>query len=253
MGFAMSEQGDSRIKLFRTYEHPCPYFPDRESRNLLVDPEAEKNPTLYSFLAEHGFRRNGDEIYRPDCEHCRDCMPARVPVQRFKPKRSQRRIWQRHLQDTRAISRPPEFDEEHYQLFSRYLQQRHPDGEMAASSREDYRRFLLSSWCNTRLVEFRRQETLLGVAVTDHLPTGLSAVYTFFDPEWSRESPGVFSILWQIEEARRQELLWLYLGFWIPGCQKMAYKEEYRPLQLLFRDQVQDQWREFPPKRPIQD
>lgn len=249
----MSEQGENRIKLFRTFEHPCPYLPGREAHNLVVDPKAEKTPSLYGFLAEYGFRRNGNGIYRPDCEHCQDCLPARVPVQRFKPRRSQRRIWQKHLQDTRVIPRPPVFEEEHFQLFSRYLQQRHPEGEMAASSREDYSQFLLSSWCDTSLIEFRREDTLVAVAVTDYLPKGLSAVYTFFDPDWSRQSPGVFSILWQIEEARRQGLMWLYLGFWIPGCQKMAYKEEYRPLQLFFQDQGQDQWREFPAKRAIRD
>jgi arginine-tRNA-protein transferase len=170
-----------------------------------------------------------------------------VPVQHFTPKRSQRRIWQKSRHHTRVITRPPVFDEEHFQLFSRYLQQRHPEGEMASSTEEDYRHFLLSSWSDTRLIEFRREETLVAVAVTDFLPKGLSAVYTFFDPEWSSESPGVYSILWQIQEAQNMGLLWLYLGFWIPGCQKMAYKEEYRPIQL-FR---QDQWREFSAKTPI--
>ncbi len=251
MGDAPDKPGENRLQLFRTLTHPCPYLPDREARNLVLDPEAEKNPFLYGYLAEHGFRRNGNEIYRPDCALCHDCIPVRVPVRHFIPRRSQRRIWHNHLPHTRAVSRPPVYDDEHFHLFRRYLRHRHPEGEMAASSPDDYRRFLLSSWCDTSLIEFRRGETLIGVAVTDYLPKGLSAVYTFFDPAWSRESPGVFSVLWQIEEARRLGLLWLYLGFWIPGCRKMAYKEEYRPLQLFFHDHEQECWKEFSPKAPI--
>ncbi len=112
---------------------------------------------------------------------------------------------------------------------------------MANPTEDDYRRFLISSWCDTSFVEFRIDGKLLSVAVIDMLPHGISAVYTFFDPEMDTLSPGVFAILWQINETKRLGLPWLYLGYWVPGCQKMEYKQDYRPVQVY----SEGVWKEF--------
>jgi arginine-tRNA-protein transferase len=135
------------------------------------------------------------------------------------------------------------FDEAHYQLYCRYIEARHPDGGMASPTENQYRDFLISHWCDTRFVEFHLEERLLAIAVTDRLPHGLSALYTFFDPDASELSPGVYAILWQISEAARLTLPWLYLGYWIPECKKMRYKAQYRPLQLLRNGS----WHEYGP------
>ncbi len=75
--------------------------------------------------------------------------------------------------------------------------------------------------------------------VCDKLDDGLSAVYTYFDPDYPKRSLGVFGILSQIQLAQELNLKYLYLGYWIKESQKMAYKSEYRPLELL----VEKRWR----------
>ena len=201
---------------------------------------------LYSQLIDHGFRRSGEMIYRPACKTCQRCIPLRIPVDRFAPRRSQRRV----LKKWAAVeirSRAPVFDPDHFALYARYLAHRHPSGEMSAVSEQGFISFLSSNWCKTEFVEFRLARKLVALAVVDRLAKGLSAVYTCFDPDFESFSPGVFAVLWQIEESRRRGLDWLYLGYWVPGCRKMDYKDRYRPLQAY----VQGRWREYSREQPI--
>jgi len=232
---------DGRIKLFKTHEHPCSYLPGLTSQTIFIDPDASKNSGFYQSLLEMGFRRSGSDIYRPDCPGCEECISVRIPVERFSPRRSQRRVWKQLNNNLSVKVVPTSFEQEHFELYTRYINSRHPDGDMANPTEDDFRRFLICHWCDTIFVEFRSDNRLFSVAVIDLLPNGMSAVYTFFDPERSDLSPGVLAILWQINETKRLGLPWLYLGYWIPGCQKMQYKQDYRPLQL-FRDGA---WREF--------
>jgi len=222
---------DDKLSLFLTPAHPCSYFDDRESATLFIDPEAELDTNTYQWLIDQGFRRSGKHIYRPNCPSCKDCISIRIPVAEWQPRRTQRRTWNRVADRLESYALAPVFDQNHYDLYSRYIQTRHPDGDMADGTPESYMRFLASDWCTTRFVEYRLDGQLLGIGVTDYLPQGLSAVYTFFDPDQDQLSPGVISILWQIQEARRLGLEWLYLGYWIPGCQKMAYKNQYHPYE----------------------
>lgn len=136
---------------------------------------------------------------------------------------------------------PAVFDQEQYALFSEYVGTRHRDGGMADSTPGEYLGFLSSAWSETWFVEFREDQRLLAIAVVDRLDGGLSAVYTFFDPKVRERGLGTFAVLWQIEEARRLGLKWVYLGFWIEQCQKMRYKENYRPIEAL----LDDEWRVF--------
>jgi len=112
---------------------------------------------------------------------------------------------------------------------------------MANPTEDDYCRFLISPWCDSSFVEFRSDDRLFCVAVIDMLPRGISAVYTFFDPEMSGLSPGVLAILWQINQAKILGLTWLYLGYWVQGCKKMDYKQDYRPVQVY----SEGVWKEF--------
>lgn len=220
--------------------HSCSYLSGRVARSAYVDTDLELDVPTYSRLAEQGFRRSGDLVYRPHCHACTACVPVRIPVARFSPDRSQLR----NLRDNTGltvIAKPAQFDEEHYRLFQHYLLSRHEDGGMADSSREDYIGFLGSNWADTRFVEFRSDKKLLAVAVVDRLDTGLSAVYTFFDPNQAARGLGTLAVLWQVGEARRLNLKWVYLGFWIDDCRKMNYKERFRPLQA----RIAGQWREY--------
>lgn len=231
----MSKTGGSRaITLYRSPSHECAYLPEREAVTQFIDPAFPLSPLTYSHLVDVGFRRSGEYVYRPRCNDCQACMAARIPVTRFNPSRGQRRIW-RANQDVVVNALPAAFKEEHFALYRRYIRVRHPGGGMDAPDPDRYREFLLSSWCNTLCFEFRLHDRLLAVAVADRLQCGLSAVYTFFDPEYAKRGLGTYAVLWEIAEARRQGLNWVYLGYWIAACRKMNYKCHFRPLEI-FRD-----------------
>jgi arginyl-tRNA--protein-N-Asp/Glu arginylyltransferase len=221
-----------QVKLFLGAEHPCSYLPGQVSRSAYVDTDEWLDVAAYSSLAAQGLRRSGDLVYRPLCRSCLACVPIRIPVARFLPNRSQLRTL-RDNQDLTATPKPAAFDEEHYRLFRSYLAARHADGGMANSTPQDYIGFLGSSWADTWFVEFRLQETLVAVAVVDRLSTGMSAVYTFFNPAHAERGLGTLAVLWQIEESKRLGLDWLYLGFWVGACRKMRYKGNYRPLEAM--------------------
>jgi arginyl-tRNA--protein-N-Asp/Glu arginylyltransferase len=234
----MSNPRDSLydLRMFLTTDYPCSYLPDRQARNLVADP-AVTDIRLYSQLAELGFRRSGDHVYRPHCRGCVACRSLRIPVDRFQPNRSQRRIWNRN-QDLQVRVIEAEFKEEHFELFARYLGVRHAGGGMDPANPENYWSFITSRWSSTGLGEFRRDRELVAVAVMDRLESGLSAVYTFFDPLEETRGLGTFAILWQIAEARQLGLPWVYLGYWIEQCGKMAYKARFKPHEIF----VTERW-----------
>lgn len=224
------------IPLFLSQQHPCGYLEDAFAQSLFVHPSYPLTSSIYAQLLEQGFRRSGDEIYAPHCAHCAACIPVRLPVEKFKPSRSQKRCLGRNI-NTQAIVKPAVFEQAHYDMYLRYQAIRHSNGSMANTSPDDYLRFLGSSWCNTRFVEFSINDELAGVAVIDQFEQAWSAVYTFFEPKFSNYSLGVYAVLWQIEQACLHQKEFLYLGFWIEACKKMSYKSDYQPLQLLIKNQ----------------
>ncbi|MBK8972981.1 MAG: arginyltransferase [Hahellaceae bacterium] len=224
------------LVFYATPEHDCSYLDDRLATTLFVDPKARITSDLYSRLTHLGFRRSGSHYYRPRCNHCNACVSVRVLAAQFKPTRSQKRTWQRN-QDLIATAVPVAFYPEHYALYERYINERHPDGDMYPPSRDQFQNFLLDARPETRLIEFRLpDDTLVGVSVTDRLSDGLSAIYTFFHPDHDSRSLGVFAVLHQIEQCKALNLPYLYLGYWIRGCRKMSYKTNYRPMEILLRD-----------------
>jgi arginine-tRNA-protein transferase len=222
----------AHLKFYATQPHPCSYLPDEQATTLFLDPSQPMDVEVYAQLSTLGFRRSGDHLYRPHCQSCQACIPARIPADQFTPTRQQRKILKRNSDlDVRAVT--PCFTEEYYDLYLRYIETRHADGDMYPPSREQFSTFLVSELTFSRFIEFRLDGQLLAIAVTDVLPNGLSAVYTFFDPAYEQRSLGRFAILWQISEAARQGLDALYLGYWIKNCRKMSYKTQYRPIELL--------------------
>ena len=219
------------LKVYTTYPHSCSYLEEQEATTLFVDPRQKVDKRLYSKLSMLGFRRSGNHIYRPHCADCNACIPARIPVAQFQPSRGQRRILQRN-QDLFVLDSDDIRDEEAFDLYHRYICLRHSDGDMYPPDRAQYEAFLNSVWECTRYFRFYDKDRLIAVAVVDELDDGLSAIYTFFDPESEKRSPGVFAILWQIEKALQMGVENLYLGYWIRGCRKMSYKADYRPLQI---------------------
>jgi len=234
----------STLRFFTTQAHPCSYLEGQQATTLFLDPAVQPDLSLHSRLSRQGFRRSGDYLYRPHCAACHACLPARVMVSEFQPNRRFRRILS-HNQDLQVRLETPSAAADYYDLYQRYISLRHRDGDMYPPSRQQFEQFLLSHWGSTRFLCFREREKLLAVAVTDQLDDGLSAVYCFFEPEASRRSLGVHALLTQLEECRRLGLPYLYLGYLIRNCRKMAYKEDFGPLEV-FSDKG---WQALPPSR----
>lgn len=226
------------VPLWLTAEHPCSYLDDRLSQSAVVHPNFPLDDVIYSQLIAQGFRRSGDQVYKPHCKDCQACVPTRVPVKSFKPDRKQRRCLRRNA-NTEVVVKPPEFNERHFDLYRQYQLARHDKNSANDISREDYLHFLSSNWSDTWFVEFLIEGQLAAVAVVDALENALSAVYTFFDPAFDAFSPGAFAVLWQIDAAQKLGLDYVYLGFWIKDCRKMRYKIQYQPLEGLIDQQWQ--------------
>lgn len=222
----------NQARLLLGTEHPCSYLPGRASRSLFVDPGLALDGSSYGKLLGLGFRRSGRYVYRPACRNCQECRAARVVVASFRPDRSQRRCLTRNA-DLRMES-VTTLNDEHYGLYRRYLSARHPHGGMDPDDRETFDSFITPSWGNTEILAWRDPAgRLLAGAVTDRLPRGLSAVYTWFDPDCPQRSLGTFAVLQQLEHARQLDLPHLYLGFWVEGSETMDYKRRFQPLELL--------------------
>lgn len=219
-------------QFFITPEHPCSYLDSRQATTLFLDPEETVTPQLYQLLSDNGFRRSGRHLYRPHCADCRACMASRVPVAAFRPRRRHRRVLQAN-QDLETRIEPARFDARHYALFARYIAGRHSDGEMFPPSEEQYQSFLMGSWADTQFVCSYLRNELVAVAVTDRQQDGLSAIYTYFEPDLPKRSLGVHSVLTQIDWCKSLQLSYLYLGYWIRESDKMAYKATYRPIEVM--------------------
>jgi len=220
------------IHLYLTAEHACGYLPGRMATNLVPDPKIQMTLELYSQLLKLGYRRSGDYIYKPHCQDCAECLPCRVPVELFTPKRNQKRcLHTNHDLTTNIVD--AHYSDEHFQLYQTYINARHADGQMVNPEPEDFSHFLLGKWSKTRFIEIRKNRRLLAVAVTDNTLAGLSAVYSYFDPDEEKRSLGTYCILQQIQQARTQQLDYLYMGYWIKQSRKMNYKSSFQPLEVF--------------------
>ncbi len=226
---------DQPLKIFPTGMHPCSYLPGLIARNAVVDPDYEMTPHVYDYLIQNGFRRSGEQVYRPYCHTCEECVTTRIPVADFTRSKSQRRNWKLNSDLSVEINMSG-FRKEYLPLYQTYLESRHE-----SQDHEGVEKFLLADWCDIHFYEFYLEnesgdQKLIGVAVTDVVKSGLSAVYTFFDPEeGNKRGLGVYAVLWQIEHAQKNQLEYVYPGFWIKDCRKMNYKTRYQPIEGLIK------------------
>jgi leucyl-tRNA---protein transferase len=207
---------------------PCSYLPGRQARQLVIAIDRPP-PGTYHALMDLNFRRLGRVFYRPECGACRECRMIRVPVASFRPSRAQRRCRAHNADLAVRLERPAATPEKH-ELYRRYLEARH-EGQMDGS-REEFEGFLYSSCLETREVEYRLEGRVVAVGIVDTEPDAWSAVYCYFEPDLERRSLGVFNVLWLLDECRRREVPYLYLGFYVQGCSRMSYKAGYRPHEL---------------------
>lgn len=220
------------VRLFRTAPHPCSYKQEQQAATVFIDPDLVIDKALNSKLSELGFRRSGAHLYRPDCDFCDACISCRVPVADFTSRRRHTRIMKKNS-DLRVEETNDLTSEAAFELYRRYIDIRHRDGDMYPATREQYEAFIKTKTVDTRFYLYHADGELIAVSVCDVLEQGLSAVYTFFDPELNQRSLGTYAILWLLRRARELGLPYLFLGYWIKGCGKMQYKSEFRPLELL--------------------
>jgi leucyl-tRNA---protein transferase len=230
-------------QFYLTAPSPCPYLPGQEERKVFTHLIGRRAAALNDALTQSGFRRSQTIAYRPACENCRACVSVRVLVDEFKPSKTFRRNLEIN-QDLIGNAAPAQPKAEHYALFRSYLDARHSDGGMADMSVLDFSMMIEDSHVETRVIEYRHRGPdtaingkgsgpLIGACLTDVLSDGLSMVYSFYDPDMPDNSLGTYMILDHIERAKKLGLPHLYLGYWVDGSRKMAYKARFTPQERL--------------------
>lgn len=231
----MNEHIPARAGL--SQEFACSYLPNRQEQLLVIlDPSCYSSDKFESLLAL-GFRRSGNQIYRPHCPTCSACSSVRVLAQEFIETKSHKR--KLNKAKTRfEVKYSNQERPQYYALYSKYISLRHQDGSMYPPDKTQFQSFLLCSWLNIAFIELWDQDNLVAVAVTDCMDKAISAIYTFFDPDYEQYSLGTVMILQQLIFAKAQNKHYVYLGYQIDECPKMNYKTQFLPAQK----QVKDQW-----------
>ena len=227
-----SDKPLQKLQFYVTTGYSCGYLPNKLAQSLIASPQHLINADIYSGLIQQGFRRSGKFAYRPHCEACRECIAVRVILQNFSPSRSQKRSIKQHDNLTVSIL-PVAFYEEHYALYTAYQKARHSEADKEQEDAEQYKSFLCQTNVESVLLEFRENNQLKMVSVVDIVHDGISAVYTFYDASNPKCSYGTYNVLWQIAWTKSLNLPYLYLGYWIKDSQKMAYKQNFQPLEKL--------------------
>jgi arginine-tRNA-protein transferase len=234
----VTEHKSNFPEFYITSPQPCPYLPGRLERKLFTHLTRDKPGFLIDNLLKGGFRRSQNIAYMPYCDACSACVPVRILVDEFEPRRSLRRSARDNL-DLIATRMPAAPSSEQYALFRDYIAARHADGGMAEMSVLDYSLMVEDSVVETFVTEYRLKpdengETpLLGVSLCDRLSDGISMVYSFFDPDVPARSLGTYMILDHVNYARAQGYPFVYLGYWIKGSRKMRYKGRFQPQERL--------------------
>lgn len=228
----------ARLRFFLTAPSPCPYLPGRFERKVFAHLPLSEGAAVNDSLSQVGFRRSQNIAYRPACEACEACVSARIPVGDYVFSRSEKRTLDRNAGLSRHVVEA-EATMEQFDLLRRYLLARHAEGGMAEMGWPDFVAMVEDTAVRTHLVEYRGPSRdngpgdLIACALVDQLSDGLSLVYSFYEPALSRDSLGSFIILDHINQAAAQGLQHVYLGYWVPGSAKMAYKARFDPIELL--------------------
>jgi arginine-tRNA-protein transferase len=227
-----------QLRFFLTASSPCPYLPGREERKVFAHLPLSEGATINDALTQIGFRRSQNIAYRPACEACEACVSARIPVVDYPFSRSERRVLNRSADLSRHLVEA-EATMEQFELLRRYLTTRHAEGGMADMTWPDFVAMVEDTAARTHIIEYRARSDdrgpgdLVGCVLVDVLADGLSLVYSFYDPALTRRSLGSFIILDHIQQAAVAELPYVYLGYWVEGSAKMAYKARFDPIEVL--------------------
>ncbi|MDV7102998.1 arginyltransferase [Vibrio sp. TH_r3] len=231
----MSDQ-ELKIQIGLSGQNPCNYINGRVERVAIALDEKCRGPSYYEMLLANGFRRSGDTIYTPYCDHCNACQAIRISIADLSLSRSQKRLSNKAKKLTWQMK--DQMDEEWFELYSRYINERHRNGSMYPPKKDEFYQFSSSDWLNTRYLHIYDEKNLIAIAITDDLPQSASAFYTFFDPNYSL-SLGTVGILKQIEYCTQTNKQWLYLGYQIDECPAMNYKVRFHRHQRLVNQRWQ--------------
>ncbi len=227
-----------QLRFFLTAPTPCPYLPDREERKVFTHLPMSEGATVNDSLTQVGFRRSQNIAYRPACEACDACISARIPVDGYPFSRSEQRTLDRNADLSRHLVEA-EATMEQFDLLRRYLTTRHASGGMAEMTWPDYVAMVEDTAVRTHIIEYRTASLdrgpgdLIACVLVDMLSDGLSLVYSFYEPSQGRRSLGSFVILDHVTQAQGAGLPYVYLGYWVGGSLKMAYKARFNPLEVL--------------------
>ncbi len=227
----------SPLRFYLTAPAPCPYLPALQERKVFTSLDRHDAVALNNALTHAGFRRSQNIAYRPACEACQACQSARICALEFNSSRRWRRVLAANGDLVRA-RKGAIVSPEQFALLQRYLNARHADGGMAGMSFGDFASMVEDTLVHTHIVEYRPAAgplagKLMAAALVDVLRDGLSLVYSFFDPDFAARSLGSFIILDHVRQAQLARIDYVYIGYWISGSEKMAYKAAFRPLELL--------------------
>lgn len=217
-----------RIGLTPTSE--CNYLPDEQEQLGVVMDHQWLTPLGYGVLIASGYRRSGNAVYRPMCQHCQSCTPLRIDCESFAPSKSQKR--QRNQMKKLRWEFKSTLDSNWFTLYEKYIRLRHSDGTMYPANKEQFFDFCTAEWMDTLFLHVYEDDALIAVAVTDVFDDALSAVYSFFEPD-SVLSLGTLCVLYQIQYGRQTGRKWLYPGYQIDNCKAMNYKIRFKPYQKL--------------------
>jgi len=222
-------------QLYRTNNGPCPYRDEGTWENISFEVE-RFSPQMYQDLLNQGYRRSGRSVYHPICQNCKRCIPIRINANKFAPNKGQRRTWKKN-QDLHIEHRPVEFSQKSFELYQRYQEEWHH--VPTTPSLSEFQSFLIESPVETEMIHFLLDQELIGVSWVDRLPSSISSVYFIFNPDYASRRLGVYSILYEIKYCQQLKLPWLYLGYWVEDSQKMQYKANYHPAEILCENQWQ--------------
>tara|TARA_B100000767_G_C19732817_1_gene522531 strand:- start:76 stop:801 length:726 start_codon:yes stop_codon:yes gene_type:complete len=220
------------IQFYVTTKYACGYISGQDAQSIVATPYKNINSKNFEGLINEGFRRSGQYVYKPNCKSCNACVPIRLLASKFVASRSQKRA-ANYLDKLTIKILPLNFNEEHYELYVHYQNRRHQDTGKSEDEISDYNDFLIKSNVESKLVEFRLGNELKMVTIIDIVNDGISAVYTFYDCSNRKLSLGTISIMWLISFCKKQNLSFLYLGYWINESKKMKYKTNFKPYELL--------------------
>lgn len=232
----MNENDKTLIRIGLTENHPCSYLKDQQERVAVIMDEKLHTNAGYELLMANGFRRSGATIYKPQCDECQACQSLRVNIAGYSPSKSHKRLISKAGDIEWEMK--DEMDENWFELYERYINQRHSSGSMFPAKRKEFSEFSKNQWLNTKYLHVYQDQKLLAIAVTDVMSDCSSAFYTFFDPD-SEISLGTLCVLLQIAHCKQSGKQWLYLGYQIDDCAAMNYKVRFQPHQKL----VNKQWR----------